>query len=323
MDVTSRGAVSARLALGVTTVAMVALASAGTAVVVRTGTSGVNLGSLPPQVSLPLGSSGAGAVIVGGPPGRAWPSDGHAVRRFAGRQPITVVAVQQPVSGPGGAVGAPTSFTDGAPPLPEPLVPIGPAQPQPVTNPPIQPPVANPPVANPPVQRPPTDPPAPVTAPTGPPVTGVQPAPGPVPPAPPAPAAGGSPAVSPVAVGTPGRPSTRGDQPSPTAEQPAGQPTVQPSPQVTAARPPKRTKAGHDQGLGEDGPERHARDGDGDQRGGGDQHAHDGGDQHGHDGGDQRDGGDDRRGHGHGTAFLAAGRPTETQVTPIAGDLTR
>ena len=67
------GAVSTRLALGVTTVALVALASAGTAVVVRTGASSVNLGSLPAQVALPAVVGGSAAIIVALPPGWSRP----------------------------------------------------------------------------------------------------------------------------------------------------------------------------------------------------------------------------------------------------------
>ena len=292
MDVTSSGAVSARLALGVTTVAMVALASAGTAVVVRTGTSSAMLGSLPPQVSLALGARSSGAVIVGGPPGRVWPSDVHAARHVAGVRPITTVGVQQLLSGVAirGAVTA--DLTDGPPPLPAPLVPAAPAPNQPVADPPIQTPVDNPPISglpadHPPIQGPPTDPPAPVTDPTAPPATGGQPAPAPVPPVP---AAAGHPVTLPVVAGTPGRPSIRGDQPSPAAEQPVRQPTVVPSPQVTTAHPSTSTKAGHEQGhgpAGDDGPGSHAR------HDGREQHGSDSGEQYGHDSGDQH-------GSGHG-----------------------
>ena len=163
MDGMSSGAVSARLALGVTTVALVALASAGTAVVVSTGRSGVNLGSLPPQLSLPLGVSRSGAIVVGAPPGRAWPSDVHPVQRSGTAGPITVGPFQQVLSGPAIRGVVSTSFTDGPLPLPAPFVSTAPAAPGPVDNPPSQTPVGDPvlgpPVDSPQSQRPPIPPP--------------------------------------------------------------------------------------------------------------------------------------------------------------------
>ncbi len=328
MDGMSSGAVSARLALGVTTVALVALASAGTAVVVSTGRSGVNLGSLPPQLSLPLGVSRSGAIVVGAPPGRAWPSDVHPVQRSVTAGPITVGPFQQALSSPAIRGVVSTSFTDGPQPFPAPFVSTAPAAPGPVDNPPSQTPVGNP-ILGPPVdslqsQRSPTPPVAPATDVTGPPATGGRPAPAPGPPAPPGPAAGGNPVAPPVVAGPPGRLSIRRAQPpSPIAERA----TVQASVVVKhAATQPSRSTNGHGQGQAQARNDRHPgqaggrhpgndtgkgrgdntiprSDSRGDQHGRGDRHGHGGrGDQQGRDqqGRDQQGRGDDQVGHGHG-----------------------
>ncbi len=239
MDGRSTGAVSARLALGITTVALVTLASAGTAVVVRTGASAVTVGSLPPQVDLPLDVGGSEPIIVGGPPGRVWPDEIQPIRRSARVHPFLVglspaVASRFAPVSPGAVQ---TSFSDRAQPRPiGPLIPTAPAASQPAGAAPTQTsPVDNQPVpvsaAGPaPVQRPTTAPRTPATD----------------------PARGGTSAVavalpgrpgSPEVVGTTvpaaltaaaalarhGRPSTRGDQPTPPAEQPIGQWTGQPA----------------------------------------------------------------------------------------------
>lgn len=311
MDGTSGGAVSARLALGVTTVALVTLASAGTAVVVRTGASAVDIGSLPPQLALPLGVDETGAIIVGAPPGRAWPGEARANRRFVGTHSIVVSLVPDGTIRvtPAGPRAVLTSFVDRAQPPSTPLVVTAPAAAPPAGNTPIKPrpvvrrPAPVSPAGRAPVKRPVIAPPAPVTAST--------PAPTHARPTRPA----STPAVGPMVPTAPtsaaalvghGQPTTPGGQPSQPAEQPTGQPASHPV-AVVPAKQPARDIPARVEGPTDDKPDVRQRDHDNrrsDRRGsGGDRQRRvdDRGDRHGSGGDDQQrlDDRGDRRGHGN------------------------